>query len=167
MRRWIFESEPSGRIYVDLVAFCSGAAATMLLVVRDWHPPEQFEPVLSKLRGFLTSALRSSTWPGTELYGSSATVYRFEVADGCSRSKSYRSPRSSIRERPGLRHFCAAHRHLLAVRRHFLAARLHICAGQPHSWAVQWHKSAVQPRFCAARLLRGRPYCTMRDLTDT
>ena len=78
---YTFTSEPRGDVYRALVEVAAGFCSSALLVVRDGLGlSEAASQILEKLGPHLESKGRESAWPGTELLGHEATVYRFKLA---------------------------------------------------------------------------------------
>jgi hypothetical protein len=76
--RW--KVEPSGTAYRELIAFCGSLATELLLVVReDMETGARVAAVLDQLQPYLRRCTRERAWPGTELLGSGALVYRYAV----------------------------------------------------------------------------------------
>jgi hypothetical protein len=78
--RYGFTREPTGSAYADLLEFCGSIATTAILVVRkaEWLDEDALA-VMDRLRLFEVKAEARSEWPGTQLIGHTATVYRYRV----------------------------------------------------------------------------------------
>jgi hypothetical protein len=72
--------EPADRAYDDLLGLALNECATFSLITR---PGLALEPsahaVLEALEPFLIERLSVTTWPGTDLLGSNATLHRFQA----------------------------------------------------------------------------------------
>ncbi len=82
MTRRIYDlsQDISGDAYRKLLVTASEYCDTFLLVVRkSVRMTESAEQVLDKLQPFLLQQTEESEWPGTRLFGRSATVFRLRL----------------------------------------------------------------------------------------
>ena len=74
-----FRSEPKGRLYRMLLDQAAKTCPAFLLVRRPAEPlSPSGDDVQKRLSAFLISEKQSSGWPGTQLLGHEATVFKYE-----------------------------------------------------------------------------------------
>ena len=82
VERYTIEEEPVGKGYSGLLRFALGRCDAGLLVVRD---ADAMTPMTANFLGSIKQSIISnqpqSRWPGTELIGHTATVFRFRYDD--------------------------------------------------------------------------------------
>jgi hypothetical protein len=79
-------SEPTGDVYVSLLAFAEDHSVSFSLA---WRQQLTFdataEAIEAELSPFLIHEVESSEWPGTQLLGHLAVVRRYRVSPKCTR----------------------------------------------------------------------------------
>ena len=73
-----FRREPTGELWRRILTFAVGRFPAILFVERDDAPVED-RSLIEALRPVLVDERRSSRWPGTQLYGAEATVWRHRL----------------------------------------------------------------------------------------
>lgn len=73
-----FRVEPTGELWRRILTFAVGRFPAILFVERDEAPVED-RSIIEALRPALVDERRSSRWPGTQLYGAEATVWRHRL----------------------------------------------------------------------------------------
>jgi hypothetical protein len=74
----MLSNEPEGKAYEELVDFASSVCKEFLFVKRNNIYHCEAEKLLSELSIDLVQVKEQESWPGTNLAGSSATVYYFK-----------------------------------------------------------------------------------------
>jgi hypothetical protein len=84
MECYVFQVEPEGPEYRDLMEFCCQHATKMSLVVRDPQidPGSAIRARLAQLEPYLVESGLAQEWPGTRLLADKATLYRYRIASG-------------------------------------------------------------------------------------
>ena len=73
-------TELTGDLYQALIDYSRSCCTAFFLVVRDTCPINaSCNDVIQRLSGFFIERRSSSEWPGTVLYGHTATVYHYRL----------------------------------------------------------------------------------------
>lgn len=72
-----FIVEPKGALYRDLIRHATVDCSMALLVVQTMALEQSGHKVLARLAPFLEDKVESSEWPGTKLYGRTASVFQY------------------------------------------------------------------------------------------
>lgn len=78
LRFYTFRDEPRGPLWRKLLDFAAGRFPALLFVERDEAPVDD-RAILDALRPHLIDERRGSHWPGTQLYGRKATIWRHRL----------------------------------------------------------------------------------------
>lgn len=82
LRTYDVVREPRGAVLSGMLRVLASMSSSVLMVVRDdLGLDDAAVALLGRLEGSMIEQRRSGCWPGTELMGEEATVYRFALSD--------------------------------------------------------------------------------------